>query len=182
MKCLTLCCALFLGLSHTGAADTLRLNEGRMLDAAARQVLTTLQARSFRSGREFCGLLGRNENGAIISTQPRRGNADTCLPYQFRTKGVVPLASFHTHGAYDHEADSEVPSYEDLDADMKEGLVGFIATPGGRFWVNLPQEGLTRQLCGLRCLPQDRHFNQGDWGLIRKTYTLRQLKQRRQLY
>ncbi|EPX79424.1 hypothetical protein thalar_02249 [Litoreibacter arenae DSM 19593] len=153
-----------------------------MLRAAAQQVLTGLQSRSFSTGREFCGLLGRNADGAIISTHPRKGSADNCQPHEFRTPGVVPLASFHTHGAYDHDADSEVPSYEDLRADMEEGLIGFIATPGGRLWVNLPKQGMSRQLCGLRCLPQDRYFQQGDWGLIRDKYTLRQLKGRRQLY
>lgn len=153
-----------------------------MLRAAAQQVLTGLQSRSFNTGREYCGLLGRNKEGAIVATRPKKGNADNCLPHEFRGRGIVALASYHTHGAYDHDADSEVPSHSDLAADINEGLIGFVATPGGRLWVNLPDKAISRQLCGIRCLPQDRHFQQGDWGLIRKTYTLRQLKQRQQLY
>lgn len=164
------------------SADTLRLGEDRLLRAAAQQVLTGLQHRSFRSGREFCGLLGRNTEGKIVATRPRRGNHDSCRPGNFLRSSTVALASYHTHGAYDHDADSEVPSFEDLSADIEEGLLGYVATPGGRLWVNNPDTALSIQLCGLRCLPQDRHFQQGDWGVIAKRYTLRQLKQRRQLY
>jgi hypothetical protein len=182
MRPIVYCLVLLLSTANFGAAETGRAEEDARLRAAAQQVLTGLQSRSFRSGREYCGLLGRNKDGAIVATRPRKGNADDCLPYEFRGRGIVPLASYHTHGAYDHEADSEVPSYEDLSADMDEGLIGFVATPGGRFWINLPDSAISRQLCGLRCLPQDRYFQSGDWGLIRNKYTLRQLKQRRQLY
>ena len=174
--------SVLLFFTNLAGADTRRSAEDEQLRAAARQILTGLQSRSFKTGREFCGLLGRNEDGAIVSTRPRKGNADDCLPNEFRGRGITALASYHTHGAYDHEADSEVPSFEDLSADIGEGLIGFIATPGGRLWVNLPHRSMSFQLCGLRCLPQDRHFHAGDWGLIRDKYTLRQLKQRQQLY
>jgi hypothetical protein len=182
MKQFALCVAMLLAPTGNSTADTIRLGEDVRLRAAAQQVLTGLQSRSFRTGREFCGLLGRNKDGAIVATRPRKGNADSCRPHEFRGRGMVALASYHTHGAYDHDADTEVPSFEDLDADMDEGLIGFISTPGGRLWVNLPDKAVSRQLCGIRCLPQDRHFQQGDWGLINKQYTLRQLQQRRQLY
>jgi len=182
MRNFALCLAFLSAATGYTYADTLRLGEDRMLRAAAQQVLTGLQSRSFKTGREFCGLLGRNKDGAIVATRPRRGNANDCLPFTFRGRGITALASYHTHGAYDHDADSEVPSYADLVADTSEGLIGFVATPGGRLWVNLPDQAISRQICGLRCLPQDRHFNQGDWGVINKSYTLRQLKQRRQLY
>jgi len=104
------------------------------------------------------------------------------LPNEFRNPDVTPLASFHTHAAYDEDADSEVPSFEDLRADIAEGLVGFVSTPGGRFWISDPQRQRVTQLCGLRCLPQDRFFQPGDWGNIAGSYTLRQLRQRRSLY
>ncbi|MEP3347673.1 MAG: DUF4329 domain-containing protein [Litoreibacter sp.] len=182
MRHLALCATILLSLTGIGDADTLRLGEDARLRAAARQVLTGLQSRSFNTGREYCGLLGRNEDGAIVSTRPRKGNADSCRPHEFRGRGIVALASYHTHGSYDHDADSEVPSFSDLSADIDEGLIGFVATPGGRFWVNLPDQAISRQVCGIRCLPQDRHFQQGDWGLINTQYTLRQLQQRRQLY
>lgn len=182
MKSVALCLSLLWWSTDFCTADTLHLDQDVRLRAAAQQILTGLQSRSFKTGREFCGLLGRATSGAIVATRPRKGNADDCLPHEFRGYGTVALASYHTHGAYDHEADGEVPSYEDLSADMREGLIGFVATPGGRFWVNLPDRAVSRQLCGLRCLPQDRHFRAGDWGLIRDTYTLRQLKQRQLLY
>lgn len=182
MKHLLVCASLLFTLHGIAVADTLRLGEDKRLRAAAQQVLTGLQSRSFSTGREFCGLLGRNKDGAIVATRPRKGRADSCLPHEFRGQDIVALASYHTHGAYDHEADSEVPSFSDLAADIDEGLIGYIATPGGRFWVNLPDKAESHQICGVRCLPQDRHFQQGDWGLIRKSYTLRQLKERRQLY
>lgn len=182
MRYILLCITFIIGVSGPVLSDTIRLGQDRQLRAAAQQVLTGLQSRSFRTGREFCGLLGRNKAGAIVASRPRKGRPDSCLPHRFRGRGIVALASYHTHGAYDHEADSEVPSYEDLYADREENLIGFIATPGGRFWVNLPKKGITQQLCGVRCLPQDRHFHPNDWGLIRNKYTLRQLKQRQQLY
>jgi len=175
--------ALALLAAPIGAhSETLRLTQDQDLIRAAKQVLTTLQVRSFRAGREFCGLLGRDSDGRIISTRPKRGRLDSCLPNEFRNPDVTPLASFHTHAAYDEDADSEVPSFEDLSADIAEGLVGFVATPGGRFWISDPVKQRVTQLCGLRCLPQDRLFQQGDWGNIAKSYSLRQLKQRRSLY
>lgn len=173
---------LALTFPGTVQADTSARAEDRQLLMAAKQVLTTLQPRSFKSGREFCGLLGRDAQSRIIATRPKRGRVDSCVPHDFHDASVEPLASYHTHGAYEHDADGEVPSYEDLRADMDEGLVGFIATPGGRFWVTLPAESRTKMICGLHCLPQDRFFQQGDWGLIRDSYTLRDLKQRRHLY
>lgn len=173
---------LVLIFATPAGAETLSRAQDRTLMAAAKQVLTSLQIRSFQTGREFCGLLGRDPEGRIIATRPKKGRVDSCIPHEFRNRDVDPLASYHTHGAYEHDADSEVPSYEDLRADIDEGLIGFIATPGGRLWVTIPETQNAEQICGLRCLPQDRFFQKGDWGFIQDAYSLRQLKQRRQLY
>lgn len=173
---------LLLLLAAPAVAETAALANDRALRAAAKQVLTGLQAQSFKTGREYCGLLGRDPAGRIVATKARRGGVDGCTPRDFRDDRIEPIASFHTHAAYDPDADSEVPSFIDLTADMDEGLVGFVSTPGGRFWVTIPEQSRVVQICGLRCLPQDRLFVAGDWGNIAKSYTLRQLKQREQLY
>lgn len=163
-------------------AETAALANDRKLQAVAKQVLTGLQAPSFRTGREYCGLIGIDPQGRLVATNALKGGVDGCTPRDFPDDRIEPIAAYHTHAAYDPDADSEVPSYDDLAADMDEGLVGFVATPGGRFWVTIPEQSRVVQLCGLRCLPQDRDFVQGDWGNIAKSYTLRQLRQREQLY
>ncbi|PTX55566.1 uncharacterized protein DUF4329 [Litoreibacter ponti] len=164
------------------AADTAALAQDRTLQATARQLLTGLQARSFKTGREFCGLIGRTAQGQLVATKSYRGGLDGCTPRNFRDESIEPIASFHTHAAYDPDADSEVPSFNDLVADTDEGVVGFVSTPGGRFWVTIPEQDRVVQICGLRCLPQDRDFVAGEWGPIAKSYTRRQLKQRELLY
>ena len=40
------------------------------------------------------------------------------------------MASFHTHACYDPDADSEVPSVEDLAGDIDESVNGYVATLG----------------------------------------------------
>ncbi|KMW58716.1 hypothetical protein AIOL_003695 [Candidatus Rhodobacter oscarellae] len=71
-----------------------------------------------------------------------------------------------------------MPSVSDVLADMEEGLDGYLSTPGGRFWFIDGQTGVSRQLCGLGCLPQDPDFAPGLHGTISKRYTLGQLEAR----
>ncbi|WP_082152671.1 DUF4329 domain-containing protein [Candidatus Rhodobacter oscarellae] len=116
----------------------------------------------------------------------RRGaqRADAAARQLFRGQPRDPrdaaeiIASFHTHGGFDEDADSEVPSVSDVLADMEEGLDGYLSTPGGRFWFIDGQTGVSRQLCGLGCLPQDPDFAPGLHGTISKRYTLGQLEAR----
>lgn len=141
------------------------------LTEAARKTLTAAQQRSFAQDREFCGMLGRTADGRIIATSMERGLADSCVPLSF-DEDVEPLASFHTHGSYDVEADAEVPSSSDVEADMAEGVVGFISTPGGRFWRINPNTGVSQLICGEGCLPVDPDYVVDPDDPIAQRYTI----------
>lgn len=145
---------------------------------AARTTLAGIQNNSFIADREYCGMIGRNSAGNLVITRPRKGRRDSCLPRPFRTNDVDVLASYHTHGSYDFDADAEVPSVDDFDADREEGVMGFVATPGGRFWMIDPERGTIRQLCGIGCLPKDADFQKGVAGRIPKQFTRAQLVRR----
>lgn len=160
-------------------AAPLHAQDADLIDAA-RTTLASIQNNSFIANREYCGMIGRNTKGHIVITRPRKGRQDSCLPRPFRTNDVDVLASYHTHGSYDYDADAEVPSLDDFDADRAEGVFGFVSTPGGRFWLVDPERGRVRQLCGIGCLPQDADFEQGVAGKIRKSFTRAQLVLREQ--
>jgi len=145
---------------------------------AARQTLAKLQANSFAAGREYCGMIGRNPRGEVVVTRARKGRADSCRPRDFWGSRIDVIASYHTHGSHHPEADAEVPSFDDLAADTDEGVLGFVSTPGGRFWITEPQFGRVRQLCGVGCLPVDPDFNPRDAGHVRQQYTMQQLLNR----
>ena len=144
---------------------------------AARSVLSSIQAESFETNREFCGILGVDEDGRLVASTPRRGKRDSCRPRNPRN-AVEFVASYHTHAAHDIDADSEVPSSNDLLADMRDGIDGFVATPGGRFWFVDGQRGEARLICGPGCLPQDPNYDPVDTGPIRDRYTLEDLERR----
>lgn len=101
------------------------------LDIFAATYFDWLQPRSIREGIEYRGLFGVDgkRNLAAILAQP--GNADSCHPGE-APAGFEVLASWRTHGAYDRDADTEAPSWGDLESDIEEGIDGYIATPGGR--------------------------------------------------
>ena len=149
--------------------------------AFARSVLSQLQSPSFASNREYCGTIGVDQDNRLVASKPRRGSRDGCRPNDPRD-AVEVFASFHTHAGFDEGADSELPSVEDVLSDMDEGLDGYLATPGGRFWFIDGQSGTVRQLCGLGCLPQDPDFEAGLWGNIKKRYSLGELERRADRY
>ncbi len=146
--------------------------QDRTLIEAARLTLEGLQENSFAANREYCGLIGVTETGQLISTRARKGRADSCRPRDFSQRSITPIASYHTHGAYDPDADAEVPSLGDLDADTDEGLeYGFMSSPGGRFWIIDTAKSEVRMLCGIGCLTADPDFVALDYGPIAKRYS-----------
>jgi hypothetical protein len=145
--------------------------------ALAREILAGAQAPSFQRNREYCGTIGADRNGRLLHSEPRRGGRDSCTPRDHPDAWDV-FASFHTHGGFDPEADSEVPSVYDVQSDMAEGLDGYVATPGGRLWFIDGQTGVVRQICGLGCLPADPDFVPGLFGPIATRYTLSELDRR----
>lgn len=143
----------------------------------AKAVLSQLQSKSIREDREYCGYIARRDDGTLIATTARRGQLDHCTP-RLPREDVELVASFHTHGAYDYDADSELPSPEDLEADIFEQVDGWVSTPGGRLWFNDHETATTRQICGIGCLPSDPAFERGVAGRIENRYTLRGLYDR----
>jgi hypothetical protein len=145
---------------------------------AAREVLMQLQPRSFAENREYCGYVGLLPDGTVSVTEVTRGRRDSCLSRADESRFVEIVASFHTHAGFDPEADSEVPSIEDIEGDMFEGVDGYVATPGGRLWYIDGQRGVATLICGLGCMGQDPNFVPGIAGPIANRYTLDDLDAR----
>ncbi|MCT8159853.1 DUF4329 domain-containing protein [Pseudoruegeria sp. SHC-113] len=140
----------------------------------AKAFLNALQERSFARNREYCGYFGYTPEGRLAATQPRRGQADSCL-MRWSTQ-IEVFASYHTHGAFDPGHFNEFPSSTDIESDRAEGINGYVATPGGRLWFVDGARGTARQLCGLGCLKQDPGFVAGLDGVIPDRLSLRQIR------
>lgn len=157
-----------------GAGTASAQNAAEM--AAARAALLQLQVRSFSENLEYCGYIGRLPDGRLTATEVTRGDNWGCLSLGNEDRFVEIVASIHTHAAFDHAADSEVPSTDDVRGDMIERVNGYIATPGGRLWYIDWQRGVASQICGLGCMGQDPRFIPGDGGVIAQQYSLRDLQ------
>jgi hypothetical protein len=72
---------------------------------------------------------------------------------------------------------AELPSLSDVNADIKDGVDGYVATPGGRLWLIDTRAGEIRMICGLGCLPSDPNFVAGLDGPIRQRYSFDRLAQ-----
>ncbi|MEM9436051.1 MAG: DUF4329 domain-containing protein [Pseudomonadota bacterium] len=142
--------------------------------AIAKATLSGLQGPSFEQNREFCGYFAYNEADELVALPATTGDEASCA-YTGPEDGFVLVLSYHTHGRYDTEYASEMPSVDDYETDEAEGIDGFVATPGGRLWYVDTTDGLIRQICGLGCLPQDPRFQAGDWGEIEISYTYEEL-------
>lgn len=142
-----------------------------------KSTLNALQPRSIAENREYCGYLGLDASGAFAVSPPKRGGLDGCMPND-PPAGLQLLASYHTHAAYQFEYDSETPSIDDLEADIAEGVDGYIATPGGRVWYN---DALGRQavlLCDINCITADPQFRPDPDFPIASLYSIQALRMR----
>lgn len=61
---------------------------------------------------------------------------------------------------------------------MDEGLTGYVATPGGRFWVIDGTTGVSRQQCGPGRLPVYPDFEPDPEFPVAQSYTLVALRAR----
>lgn len=147
-------------------------------DFTARAVgyLDGLQGPSFSGDREYCGYFGYDQDGAFAASGPIEGGHDFCEPVMPGDLEII--ASYHTHGAYGSEHDAEVPSPEDVDSDMAEGVFGYVATPGGRIWLIDWRDGTARQVCGTSCVLQDPDYNAREAGPVGPFYTRDDLEAR----
>jgi hypothetical protein len=139
--------------------------------------LDKIQTRSFSDGAEYCGLIGYDAQGALKATQAKKGRADSCRPDE-DPDALDVIATYHTHGAFTFDADTEVPSIDDLKGDIEEETNGYIATPGGRVWFNDSAGEETRLLCGRGCVVSDPNFKECQGFLPSNKYTVQDLEVR----
>lgn len=142
--------------------------------SAVKSRFSEMQALSFATNVEYCGYLLRMPDDTLSFTNMVRGGHDGCTP-RLPGSGSTVIASMHTHGAYDPEVPAEFPTVIDIDSDRREGVNGFVATPGGRLWFIDSGALRVTQLCGIGCLPVDPAFRAGDDGVIAQSYTRAEL-------
>ncbi len=130
-----------------------------------------IQERSIAENREYCGYFGLNAAGKLIATKPKRGRADSCSADP-SDEMVEVIASYHTHGSFHIDADSETPSSDDLEADMYEEIDGYVATPGGRIWKNDWDRGRAILLCDRNCTVSDPDYDSHAFPPVNNSYTL----------
>lgn len=170
MKTLGYTC-LAIAFASSAQAQAVSIEEETAL---AREVLSAIQPKSIAENLEYCGVIGLNQAGKLVASQPVQGEEGSC---EFYTPSniVVETASYHTHGGFSADYVNEVPSIEDIEGDMADGVDGYIATPGGRFWYNDTEAEEIYQICGLGCLPSDPLFIPGSDGAIYESYSYSEL-------
>lgn len=160
---------------HNGRAP---IASDRAITAFARTSLNDIQLRSFAERKEFCGLILEDDGGNLEISLVIEGRESDCdLPW-ISPMGRYPVATFHTHGAFNASYDSEVPSTLDMQSDMDEQIDGFVTTPGGRLWKIDWQDEVAAQLCGEGCVASDPNYRRDAGDAIARSYTLHQLGQR----
>lgn len=147
------------------------------MDLFAVAHLDKVQELSIRDDVEYCGYFGFDAAGKIAATPARKGGRDGCLADEPPSDFDIS-ASYHTHGSYARDADTEVPSIDDLLGDFEEGIDGYIATPAGRVWLNLLDEELSIQLCGPGCVTADPDFKRCPAFLPGVEYRIKDLRAR----
>lgn len=122
-------------------------------------------------------MIGIDKTGAYVVGPISRGTAARCT-FRRPKHAEKIVASFHTHGGYLAGYDNEVPSIIDLESERSHGLRGYVATPGGRFWLVDGVAVRVTLLCGPKCLPWDPRFQDGELARIRDSYSRRELFER----
>ncbi|WP_299693128.1 DUF4329 domain-containing protein [uncultured Tateyamaria sp.] len=140
------------------------------------RLFNDIQPTSITDRREYCGLIGVDAGGSFVATEPVRGRVSSCLPPDPRFADFQVLASYHTHGAWDPDYYTEVPSFDDMRTDIEDGTDGYIATPGGRFWYVDARNQIARQVCGRGCLIADPAYRSDPDDPVSATYTLDDLR------
>jgi hypothetical protein len=128
------------------------------VQAFAQTQLDAMQARSFAEKVELCAIIYEDSDGELGTSRLLAGDEATCDLRYFDKPGMAPLASIHTHGAFDEDYDSEVPSLIDLEGDIADELDGYVATPGGRLWRIDWRAERAELVCREGCLRQDPDY------------------------
>ena len=132
------------------------------LDEVAESALDRAQELSLRNNREYCGYIAFDGADRLRFTNPLKGDIESCAPPEVPESWEL-IASYHTHGALDPndlDVTFELPSSADLTSDMEEGVDGYLATPGGRFWFIDTIDEVIIQLGGVGYFEQDVNFEQ----------------------
>ena len=148
------------------------------VQAFARQELDALQGRSFAGDLELCSIIFETSDRELGVSRPTSGEEASCDISYFDEPGMVPIASFHTHGKHSDQYDSEVPSLVDIQSDIANGMDGYVATPGGRLWHIDHEAAAARMVCGERCLTQDPGYRPCASDVIAQSYTVDELAAR----
>jgi len=148
------------------------------VQAFAREQLNALQRRSFSDNIELCGIIFETSDGELGASRKTGGDEATCDLSYFDEPGMVPIASFHTHGRFSPDYDGEVPSVVDIKSDIASGLDGYISTPGGRFWHIDHKAQVANLVCGPDCMIQDARYEACANDVIAEVYTIEKLAQR----
>lgn len=140
-------------------------------------LMESMNQLSVRFNREVCGFILQDAEGNFSSTKVSWGGEASCasLPIE---PGVRAVSSWHTHAAWGLGYDGEVPSIQDVEGDMRFGVNGWVATPGGRLWYVDGTTGTMSQACGRDCLPADPNFFPEEHGPVAEIYSLDGLYQR----
>lgn len=138
-------------------------------EALMRATFTDLNPISIDQNVEFCGYLGFTADGELTVSPPTRGDEGSCLADEPENLELV-IASYHTHGGFSPDYSNELPSGTDMEGDEDEGIDGWVATPGGRLWYIDTTDMVTRQICGIGCLPSAPEFVAGETGIIEQSY------------
>ena len=89
---------------------------GEELEFFAKNTLDDLQARSFKENREFCGMILEDGAGELSTSDISGGTDSECEISSAVPYGKFAVASFHTHGSFGNDYDSEAPSLIDMNA------------------------------------------------------------------
>ena len=151
------------------------IDQPETLIELVRSTLEQVQDASIAENLEYCGYIVVAPNGVLKIVGPERGSAFGCrTPLVY--KPDVILASFHTHGAFDARAFTEMPSSIDFEAVATERVDAFVGTPGGRFWHIDFETATARLLCGPRsCLPRQKPTRIESEEAVPSTLTLPQV-------
>lgn len=149
-----------------GSAQAQSIDE----EALARAIFAELNPISIAENIEYCGYMGFTSDGELSYSPPTPGDTDSCLADDPVNLEIITI-SYHTHAAFSPDYSSELPSGTDMEGDEEEGIDGWVATPGGRLWYIDTEDMVTRQVCGIGCLPSDPNFVAGGSGVIAQSYS-----------
>lgn len=139
-------------------------------EALMRAVFADLNPISIAQNVEYCGYMGFTADGELTVSPATLGDEGSCLADEPDNLELI-IASYHTHGGHSPDYSSELPSGTDMEGDEDEGIDGWVATPGGRLWYIDTTDMITRQICGIGCLPADPEFVAGESGVIEQSYS-----------